>query len=98
MTPHPSGLTPPPYKNKRDYKGGTNDKTHDSHTHEYGVSRSNDDSVSRNLYAENNNAEDDEYIDHTSIKMIELILNHMKNQKKTIIEKVFIRSNRFGFV
>ena len=34
MTPHPSGLNPPTYKNKQDYKGGTNYKTHDSHTHD----------------------------------------------------------------
>ena len=27
-------LTTPPYKNKKDYKGGTNDKTRDSHTRE----------------------------------------------------------------
>ena len=44
----------------QDYKGGTNDKTHDSHTHEYGVSRSNDSSLARNLDAEKKNAEDDE--------------------------------------
>ena len=41
VTPNPLVLTPPPYKNKQDYKGGTNDKTHDSHTRETGVSRSN---------------------------------------------------------
>ena len=52
VTPHPSGLTPSPYKNKQDYKGGTNDKTHDSYTHESGVSRSYDASLARNLYAE----------------------------------------------
>ena len=40
VTPHQSVLTPSPYKNKRDYKGGTDDKTHDSHTHDSGVSRS----------------------------------------------------------
>ena len=51
MTTHPSGLTPPTYKNKQDYKGGTNDKTHDSHTHESGVSRSDDASLARNLDA-----------------------------------------------
>ena len=38
-----------------DYKGGTNDKTHDSHTHDSGVSRRNDASVARNLDAENKN-------------------------------------------
>ena len=68
MNPHPSGLTPPPYKNKQDYKGGTNDKTHDYHTHESGVSISDDASLARNLDAENKNAEEDEYIDHPSIK------------------------------
>ena len=45
MTPHPSGLTPPTYKKTQDYKGDTNDKTHDFHTHEYGVSRSDDASL-----------------------------------------------------
>ena len=34
VTPHPSGLTPPAYKDKQDYKGGTHYKTHDYHTHE----------------------------------------------------------------
>ena len=82
VTPHPSVLTPPPYKNKQDYKGGTNDKTHYSHTRETGVSRSDDDSLARNLDTENKNTEDDEYIDHLSIKMIKLILNHMKKSEK----------------
>ena len=68
MTPHPSVLTPPPYKNKQYYKGGTNDKTHDSHTRETSVSRSNDDSLAINLDAENKNTEDDEYNNHPSIK------------------------------
>ena len=68
MTSHPSGLNPPTYKNKQDYKGGTNDKTHDSHTHESSVSRSDYASLARHLDAENKNAEDDEYIDHPSIK------------------------------
>ena len=67
VTPHPSGLTPPPYKNKQEHKGGTNDKTHDSHTHETGVSRSDDASLARNLDAKNKNTEDDEYIDHPLI-------------------------------
>ena len=68
LNPHPLVLTPPPYKNKQDYKGGTNDKTHDSHTRETGVSRSYDDSLAINLYAENKNTEDDGYNDHQSIK------------------------------
>ena len=51
MTPHQSVLTPPPYKNKRDYKSGTNDKTNDSHAHDSGVSRSDDAIVARNLDA-----------------------------------------------
>ena len=51
VTPHLSVLTPPPYKNKQDYKGVTNDKTNDSHTHYSGVSISDDASVARNLDA-----------------------------------------------
>ena len=82
-------MTPPPYKNKQDYKGGTNDKTHDSHTRETGVSRFYDDSLARNLDAENKNTEDDEYIDHPSIKMIELILNHMKKIRKRLLFNFF---------
>ena len=31
---NPSVFTPPTYNNKQDYKGGTNDKTRDSHTRE----------------------------------------------------------------
>ena len=68
LTPNPSILTPPPYKNKQDYIGGTNDKTRDSHTRETSVSRSEDDRLARNLDAENKNKEDDEYNDHPSIK------------------------------
>ena len=68
VTPHPSVVTPRPYKNKQEYKGGTHDKTYDYHTRETGVSRSDDDSLARNLETENNNIEDGEYIDHLSIK------------------------------
>ena len=45
----PSILTPPPYKNKKDYKDGTNDKTRDSHIHETSDSQSDNDSCARNL-------------------------------------------------
>ena len=51
FSPHTSILTTPPYKNKQYYKGVTNDKTHDSHTHKTGVSRSDDDSLAINLDA-----------------------------------------------
>ena len=56
----PSILTPPPYKNRKYYKGGTNDKTRDSHTPETSVSRSDNDSSARNLDEENKNEEDEE--------------------------------------
>ena len=80
-------MTQPPYKNKRDYKGCTNDKTHDSHTHDPGVSRSNDASVARKLYAENKNEEYDEYIDHPSIKNDRInSQSHVKYQKNTNFE------------
>ena len=55
LTPHPSVLTPPPYKNKQDYKGGTNDKTHYSHTRETSVFRCYDYSLAINLDSENKN-------------------------------------------
>ena len=48
MTPHRSVLTPPPYNHKQDYKGGTQDKTIDSHTPDYDVSRHHDASLKRN--------------------------------------------------
>ena len=89
LTPHPSGLTPPPYKNKQDYKGGTNDKTYDSHTHKSGVSISDDASLSRNLDAYNNNAEDDEYIDHPSIKNDRIDSQSHKKIRKRILLKKF---------
>ena len=54
-TKDPSVLTPPTYKNNQDYKGGTNDKTRDSHTPKTIVSRNDDDSCVRNLDAENKN-------------------------------------------
>ena len=60
VTPYQSVLTPPPYKNKQDYKVGTNDKTNDSHTPDSDVSRNDDASVKINLDGENNNAEDEE--------------------------------------
>ena len=37
VTPHPSKKTPPPYNNKRDYKGDTLDRTLYSRTHDSNV-------------------------------------------------------------
>ena len=48
-------LTSPPYKNKKDYKGVTNDKTRDSHTHETSDYPSDNDTCARNLYREHKN-------------------------------------------
>ena len=42
-------LAPPPYTNKQDYVGGTNDKTPDSQTREYEDSQSDTDGCARNL-------------------------------------------------
>ena len=88
VTPHPSVLTPPPYKNKQDYKVGTNDKTHDSHTRETSVSRSDDASLAINLDEENKNIEDDEYNDHPSIKNDKIDLqSHEKSEKYYYLKK-----------
>ena len=62
-TKFPSILTPTPYKNKKYYKGGANDKTRDSHTRETSDSPSDTDSCARNLDEEHKNEEDDDYID-----------------------------------
>ena len=81
-------MTPPPYKNKQNYKGGTNDKTHDSHTRETGVFRSDDASLVRNLDAENNNTEYDEYNDHPSIKNYKIdSQSHEKIRKRLLFKK-----------
>ena len=53
----PSILNPPPYANKKDYKGGTNDKTRDSHTRETSDSPSDTDICARNLDEEHKNRE-----------------------------------------
>ena len=92
VTPHQSVLTPPPYKNNRDYKGGTNYKTHDSHTHDSGISRSDDASVARNLDAENENAEADEYIDHPSIKNDRIdSQSHENIRKKLLLKQISLK-------
>ena len=61
-------MTTPPYNNKQDCKGGTQDKSIDSHTTDSAVSRHDDAGVKRNLYEENKNSENDEYIDDPPIK------------------------------
>ena len=71
-------MTPPLYKNKKDYKGRTNDKTSDSRTRETSDSRSDNDSCARNLDEVHKNEDDEEYIYPPSIKKIKLILSHMK--------------------
>ena len=63
VTVHPSVLTLPPYNNKRDYKGDTQEKTLDSHSLDSDVFFKDDASFKINLDKEINNSEDDEYID-----------------------------------
>ena len=46
--------TPPPFKNKVDYRGDTNEKTR-----EYDYSPSDTDDCTRNLYNEHDNEEDE---------------------------------------
>ena len=53
----PSILTPPPYKNKKYYKGGTNDKTRDSHTRKTNISLLDSVSCAKNMDEENKNEE-----------------------------------------
>ena len=62
----PSILTPPPYKNKKECKVGTHDKTRDSHTRETSDSISDPNSCARNLDEEYKNEEDEDYIEPPS--------------------------------
>ena len=89
----PPILTPPPYKNKKDYKGGTNDKIRDSHTHETSVSRSVNDSFARNLDEEKKNDEDEEYIDPPSIKKYKIDSQSHEENRKRLLLIFFIKSN-----
>ena len=81
-------MTPPPYKNKQYYRCGTNNKKRDFHTRETSFSQSDDDSLARNLDAENKNTEDDEYNDHPSIKKDKIdSQSHEKIRKILLFKK-----------
>ena len=86
-------MTPPPYKNKKDYKGGTDDRTRDSHTFETSVSRSNNYSCARNLGEENKNKEYEEYIDPQSIKKDKTDSQSHEEIRKRLLFKKIIKSN-----
>ena len=90
-------LTLPPYTNKQDYKGSTNDKTRDSHTRETSDSPSDPDSCARNLDEEHKNEEDDDYIDPPSKKKIILILNYKKKSGIGYYYIFLIKSNQFVY-
>ena len=82
----PSILTPSPYTNKQEYKGGTNDKTRDSHTRETSDSPSDTSSCARNLDEEQKNEEYEEYIDPPSMKKDKFdSQSHEEIKKKAII-------------
>ena len=89
VNPHRSGLTPTPYNNKQDYKGGTQDKTIDSHTPDSDVSRHDDTSLKRNLYEENKNAKDDKYIDEPQIKNDKINFQSHENIRNRLLLKRF---------
>ena len=81
-------MTLPQYKNKQNYKGGTNDKTRDSHTRETSVSQSNNDSCARNLDEEHKNEEYEEYIDPPSIKKYKIdSQSHEEIRKRLLFKK-----------
>ena len=86
-------MNPPPHKNKQDYKGGTNDKTRDSHISEANYSRSNNDSCARNLDEEHKNEEDEEYIDPKSIKKDNIDSKYNEEIRKRLLLNFFIKSN-----
>ena len=89
MTTNPSGLTPPPYKNKQDYKCGTQNKKIDSHTPGSNISRNDDASLKINLDEENKNAENDEYIDNPQIKNDKINSQSHENIRNRLLLKRF---------
>ena len=91
VTPNQSLKTPPPYNNKRDYKGDTLVKTLDSRTHDSDVLRKYDDSLKRNLDKEINNSEDDEYIDNLPLQKININSQSHENIRKRLLLKRFTR-------
>ena len=86
-------MNPPPYKNKKYHKGGTNDKTRDSHTLEKSISRSDNDSCARNLYEEHKNEEDEECIDHPSIKNDRIDSQSHEEIRKRLLLLFFFKIN-----
>ena len=85
----PSILNPPPYANKKDYKGGTNDKTRDSHTHKTSGSPSDNDSCEINLDEEHKNKEYEEYIDPPSIKKYNIDSQSHEEIRKRLLLLLF---------
>ena len=69
---NPLILTPPPYTNKKDYKGGTDDKTRDYHTRGTSDYPSGTDICERNLDGEHKNKEDEDFIEPPSEKIYKI--------------------------
>ena len=70
--------------------GGTNDKTHDSHTHETSDSPIDNDSCAINLDEEHKNEEYEEYIDPLSIKKD----NIDSQSHEEINKRLFLKENQ----
>ena len=77
---------------------GKNYKPHDSHTREISASRSDNDSCARNLYEEHKNEEDEECIDHPSIKNDRIDSQSHEEIRKRLLFKKIIKSDQFGYV
>ena len=89
VTPHLSGLTPPPYNNKQDYKSGTQYKTIDSHKPDSDVSIHDYASLKINLDEHNKNSEKDEYIDDPQIKNDKINSQLHENIRNRLLLKRF---------
>ena len=94
----PSILTPHTYTNNKDYKGGTNDKTRDSHTRETSDSPSDTDSCARNLDEEHKNKEYEDYIDPPSEKKDKIDSQSHEEIRNRLLLLLFIKSNQLGYV
>ena len=83
-------MTPPPYNNKRDYKGNTQDKTLDSHTPDSDVKKDYA-GLKINLDKEIKNAEDDEYIDNPPLQNFKINSQSHEKIRNIILLKRFSR-------
>ena len=91
VSPHPLLNTPPPFDNKRDYKGDTHDETPDSSTKYTNVLKKDYANLKRNLDKETKTANDDEYVDYEPLKFENIKSQTQENLINRLLSKRFTK-------